>query len=430
MLLAGACSDTDDTPDIPDGTLGRPVNTVFSIRTASSAADNNELINTWWVAFIAPDNHIEKIISHSPTAPTSEDSYELTLPAGKYTVVGFANAVPSVNADGAWVYTNGNQEIFFAEGEQSPVTFDNAPDFRFDDPSPESWGVSPLIPMSALQKVEVTGKHDETIFIEMARLVAKIELSFENIGKRDISINSVRFERFKSNAVTLFPDYSSLDNLPVIPSGASMLDVTRSYSPIVLSPDASASDIFYSRESSAASLPNGVYTLFLNVTHHAGLGWNETTDEVSVLLSDIAYVNRNDHIVIPLKISDYIIGIDVNFYPPIGGYPAVLTDAGNGNYYAKFGSMGVFTIRPTVRKAVALDDPDFGELSNAFLNMEIVSVTGDDIFIRPPMLDENHDIIGQIGANKGSAKVTLRFKMPQTDGSVLNYYRTVLIIRE
>lgn len=434
MLLMAACAEEAGYPEEGNGALGKPVHTRFSIRTATSAPEENELIHSWWVAFVAPDNHIERIVQHLPDSPTDEDYAEITIPAGRYTAVGFANVIPEANEDGSYTYHSGAQELTFAIGEQSPVTADNATQWMYGDMMSENWNSDALVPMSALQPVEISGRNNEEIYIELVRLVAKIEVSFENVGKRDITINSVRIGSFKSNPVTLFPVYESLDSYPVIPSGASMLDVTRSYSPQrsfpVIAPAGKSTDIFYTRESTASGLPNGVYTIFVNVTHHAGMGWNKSTDEVSALLTDISYVNRNDHIIIPLQISDYIIGIDAYFYPPIGGYPAVVTEAGNGNYYAKFGSMGVFTIRPHVRKAVALDDPDFGELSNEFLNMEIFSIEGDDIYVQKPLLDANHDIIGQLGATKGTSKVTLRFKMPQKDGTVLNYLRTILIIRE
>lgn len=430
--LATACSGDTDRPETPEGTLGNPVGTSLRIRTESGPVERNELIHCWWVAFVAPDNHIERIVRNTPDSPADEDFINLTIPSGKYTLVGFANHIPELNDDGSYTYRCGEQEITFREGEESPVTSYNASTYMYAEMSPEIWNSGALVPMSALQNVTVTGRSNEQIYLEMVRLVAKIEISFENIGNRDITINSVRIGNFKADTLNLFPDYDSLDSFPVIPSAASMLDVTHDLSgcKLQIAPSQFGKDLFYTRESSASGLPNDVYTIFINVTHHAGLGWNESTDEVSALLTDISYVNRNDHIIIPVQLSDYIIGIEANFYPPIGGYPAVVTEAGNGNYYAKFGSMGVFTIRPHVRKAVALDSPEFGELSNAFLNMEIFSVEGDDIYIQKPVLDANHDIIGQLGSGKGTSKVTLRFRMPQKDGSILNYFRTILIIRE
>lgn len=429
-ILSGCSADTGEGPDSPDYTPGEMVRSSVVIRQATSAAESNELIHSWWIAFVAPDNHIEKIIERQLPTPTDDDLAEFSIPAGRYTIVGFANNIPVADEEGAYVYRHGDATLTFKEGSQSPVTSENAATLMYADMTPESWEGGTLTPMSALESVEITGKNNEHIDVEMARLVAKIEISFENVGKRDIVINSVRIGSFKSDNVALFPDYACLGSTPSLPFGAKMLDMTRDTHGLTLVPEAKGRDIFYSRESTAAGMPNGVYAIFVNVTHKEGLGWNETTDEVSALLTDIAYANRNDHIIIPLQISDYLIGLEANFYPPIGGYPAVVTEAGNGNYYVKFGSMGVFTIRPHVRKAVALDDPDYGELSNTFLDMEIFDISGDDIYVQKPVLDANRDIIGQLGAGKGTSKVTLHFKMPQKDGSTLRYSRTILIIRE
>lgn len=428
LLLLTACA--SEPAAYTDG-LGKEVDTTLTVTTdeTTAEADDNELINSWWVAFVAPDGKVQAIVERNlGKSPVEEDFAKVKVPTGNYLLVAFANRIPALGADGeTYELSNGEETLKFKKGAASPVT--SSTDARlWNDSAPENWAAGELVPMSGLQSVSVTGRTGEQLNVEVVRQVARIELSFENIGKRDLRVNSYRIVKFKSNKVTLFPDYDQLGSTPTLPSEAKAQDVVRNVD-LDIETGKKGYDTFYSRES-MAELPTGVYTLVVNVTHREGMGWHETTDEMSALLTDISYVNRNDLIRIPVKLTDYIINLEALFYPPIGGYPAVMTDAGAGNYYVRFGSMGVFTIRPHVRKAVALGDPDFGEMTNAYLNMQILKIEGDPIFIQEPELDVNHDIIGQLGAEKGQAKVTLGFTIPQADGSAISYVRTILIIRD
>lgn len=427
ILLLASCA-ADDPTAISDTELGDDVDTSLGIATEGTTvnADPNELIHSWWVAFVAPDHHIEAIVERHLGKPVTDDYAKLTIPSGRYLLVAFANRIPTLDDDGeTYVY----QSLKFKKGAASPV-IDADDKTLWTDFAPEQWSSSELVPMSGLRQVTVTGRQGEQIDLEVVRQVARIELRFENIGKRPVTVNSYRIVKFKSSEQYLFPCYDRLGSTPKLPTTSldEMVDVSRTFGQ-TMAPQATASDMFYNRESTAL-IPTGVYTIFLNVTHHEGLGWNATTDELSAPLSDISYVTRNDLIRIPIRLTDYLISLEALFYPPIGGYPAVMTDMGAGNYYVRFGSQGVFTIRPHVRKAVALSDPEFGELSNAYLNMQIVSIEGDPIFIEEPQLDINHDIIGQIGTTKGQARVTLSFDIPEASGSNLSYTRSILIIRD
>lgn len=431
IFLLASCASEEPQPAADQ--LGAPVSTALVVATTDADGVDtyeNELIHSWWVAFVANgDHHIEAIVECSLDEPATDAYRKLTIPSGNYLLVAFANSLPTLSEDGeTYVYQN----LQFKVGAASPVISDK--DHLWAELAPETWSSDQLVPMSGLQKVTVTGRSGEQIDVEVVRQVARIDFSFENVGKRPCTIHSYRLVKFKSDKVNLFPDYDQLGSTPVLPSGAQGVDVERNGLEMRLEvPEEGKTsmgyDTFYSLES-VATLPTDKYTLFVNVTHHEGLGWGATTDEISAQLTNITYVNRNDIIRIPVRLTDYIISLEALFYPPIGGYPAVMTEDNSGNYYVRFGSQGVFTIRAHVRKAVALGDPDYGELSNEGLNLQITSITGDNIFTKEPELDVNHEIIGQLSPAKGQATVTVTFTIPQSDGSTLTYTRSILIIRD
>ena len=58
---------------------------------------------------------------------------------------------------------------------------------------------------------------------------------------------------------------------------------------------------------------------------------------------------RNDWVRIPIVLTDWVLELDVTFYPPIGGYPAVKTEEKDNEFYARFGTGGYFAIVPRVR---------------------------------------------------------------------------------
>lgn len=60
---------------------------------------------------------------------------------------------------------------------------------------------------------------------------------------------------------------------------------------------------------------------------------------------------RNDHVIIPLVISnEYSIEPVVDFVAPIGGYPPVMQDVNGEEFYATFSGLGEFAIYPEIYK--------------------------------------------------------------------------------
>lgn len=430
--MAVACSRDDEADRAPlpeEGTA----KVVFSLSTRASgtpedAAGANELINSWWVAFVDANDKVAAFASNTLTKAAEYDDFELELPIGTYTIVAFANKVPEKISANSYKIAWGDKSLTFTLKETSPVLFGDQTLWPVE--SPEEWGSDALVPMTGLMKVRVTGRVTEPFSIEVVRQVAKFEISFENVAKRDVTVHGFWIEEGKADAVTLFPNYDCLGSLPKLPATYGLKNAERKLGGLRIAPDDSATDIFFTREAIAKEQPNGVFTLYVDVTHHAGQGVEAKRDTVSELIRDLSYINRNDHIKLPVRLTDYVITVDALFYPPIGGYPAIMLGDNVGNYWVRFGSIGDFVITPHIRKAEA----GSAELQPGEMTCELSydNLNGVEIFSVPPTADPTTgEIIGTMGTNKGAAKIYLTCTIPQDgDNPDLRFTRTILIIRD
>ena len=140
-------------------------------------------------------------------------------------------------------------------------------------------------------------------------------------------------------------------------------------------------------------------------------------------------IYRNDHVVIPIILSDYQVSLDVNFYPPIGGYPAVITEESDEGFYCKFGTEGDFEIYPKVEDTYngyvllyGTGDPKF---------TYTISVSDpEDIFTTKPAVTPSGEMLGCIGNTPGKAYVDVKITVSRTGVTDQIYDRRIYIIRE
>lgn len=435
FLLFAGCS-SEDAPE--PGEYGKAVDATFRISATRGTPENpsgaEEKINSWWVAFVRFDGTIAKIMTADlSSSPVEHDEFHIILPTGQYTVVAFANVLPQYVENEGWVYESGSGEnstrLVFNEKSPSPVAFgDTSLWYGAAYQNRDNLSLSPLLPMTGLQTVTVTGRVTEPFSIEVVRQVAKFEIYFKNTSKRPLTVHSYWVEDMSEGPVYLFPKYELLEHAPLLSPLASPLTIARSFTTTLAVDAVSTSDIFYCLESSAASRPHGVYTLKVDLTHHAGEGLEASRDTISALLTDIAYINRNDHIRVPVNLTDYVVKIDVNFYPPIGGYPALIKEVDNSNFYIKFGSIGEFVITPLIREAALGSIPL--AISTLQTSITVQNLTEKNIFSRQPAIDPvTGEITGSLSTNTGSAMVTLSFMVPNK-GTTVNVVRKLIIVRE
>lgn len=431
-VLATACTSDADS-DLEDE-YGRPTDAIFQISAtrgiAEDPADDNERINSWWVALVDNSGKIAAICERDLSkAPAERDEFSLRIPTGTYTIVSFANRVPlRESAPDSYSIQLGGRHLTFAKGEQSPIKYGD--ETLYDESAPELWEPNHLVPMCGLQKVKITGRTTEPFEIEVVRLVAKFEILFENDSQCHAQVHSYKLDGFKTTAQYLFPTYTSLEMEPNLPEGASFLDIVRPLDNFKLTPgEKDKADIFYTLESHAATQPRGVYLLTIDLSHLDDSNRTLRRDTLTAHLTDIAYTTRNDHIRVPVLISDYAFSVETIFYPPIGGYPAKMEQNDAGQYIIRFGSIGEFMIRPHIAHIAA----GSAELQPSEMKMQIEteSLQSASIFARNPSIDsETGEIRGSIGTNHGKARVTVMFTISRPGKAELTYRRSILIIRD
>lgn len=187
-------------------------------------------------------------------------------------------------------------------------------------------------------------------------------------------------------------------------------------------------DRFYVRESQANYNISQRYLMTVNITRE---GSTHPEDLLFALTKNLSSIYRNDHIVLPLILSDYMVNLDVNFYPPILGYPAVITRESEEEFLCEFATQGTFEIMPKVINA-----------SNGYA---IVYGTGDPhytytitgisdpsgIFSVTPYIEVGTgETIGELSTNEGVAYVDMEVTVHRTGVADQVYERRVYIIRK
>lgn len=386
----------------------------------ATPAGDNELINTWWMAFADQSGIVRLILERdaAKTNPVEMEEFSATLDRGTYTVYSFANIRPE------------NLGLEFRLGEKVPAGVDASPEW-VSATAPHAWSAGKLVPMSGRQTVTVTQQVTQPFAVEVVRMVAKMEFFFSNATDSDMRINQMWLRPMGKGAVDLFPSYHLLGSAPALRSDADTVTIRRGFDKVLpAGGERAVSDIFYVLESQADRAdgkghPTGHYVVLLDVTRRDGVGGKSVRDTISMLTPDLTYINRNDYIRIPVRLADHVVKMDVKFYPPIGGYPAVVNEEKGSDYFISFGTQGVFVITPLMREGVA------GAPWMQPSDMDIRVVKVEDpagILERTVSYDtRTGEITGELNSRTGKAIVTLSVAVK---GSQLSYQRKIYIIRE
>ena len=440
LLIAMACamlpaSCASDNGDSPDGGYGRPVDISVNISvpapTATLTPDgfrpqapetDNELIHNWKVVFIDNSGTVRAIFDGGDINGVGKhaDTFKGELPTGTYKVYAFANIPPAAfTSHTATTFTVGS-----AVANSDGLALDNAIFHGLEN----SKDPNLLVPMTGTRTVTVTGRTEEPFAIEVTRLLAKVEFTFSNLTDRSVTINSVSFGPKYTGDAKMFhnpagrpeiPATATLTTAPVLDGNA----LRASTMAPGVGYDEGAHGWLYLHESVPDSHPTGRYLVNVELTRADG-----TTDVVTALTQAdvIPYINRNDYIQIPIAISDWLVDFDVLFYPPIGGYPAVLKESQGKDFYFKFGTQGTFNLIPRIRRAQA--DSPYLQPSQYEITVSAAPPTS-TFFTKVPAPDSNGEIIGELSGEEGTAaiNVSVHIKGTATD---LIYTRTIYIIRQ
>lgn len=409
VAMLASCGAKDEDPPVVTAkstfAVSAPVATASGIERDP---ERMEKIGSWWVAFVDASDMVAEVVSR-PDDKTSEvesEKFEAALPPGRYTVYAFANiSRDELGKASGVIFVKGAKMI----GNPSEAMFSG-----FD---PNESG---RMPMSGFLPVNINAAGEPDVSdIEVVRMYGKVELKFTNESSGDLTVDSWSFGPLYAPTadVRLLPDYGTLGLKPA-PSDGGDTDFRRNSASITLSKGESQTDAFYTREIISAH-PTGSFVLTVN-TSAAG----ESSKRHS-LAYELNYINRNDWVYIPVTLTDWIVDMDVCFYPPIGGYPAVVLDQKNDEFYATFGTPGRFVVTPRARKSP----------QGAWEPVENVTVSteGDAIFTpdgQPAIDPVTGEITGSMSTATGSAVATLTFRV-KADANVLHIFtRKFHIIRK
>lgn len=419
----------DDYP--ADSGSGARVAARFSLRSASSEPVN-ELISSYIVYFTQGSEHTVKAIVDVPSvAPAETHEFSLDLLEGTYTVYAFANidreelgkklGTPVVGSD------LGDLSAVTYEPEAEATRLVNC----FSEANP--------VPMSGRgQTVVVTSRVNQDYAIEVERMLSRFVFQFKNQASEDYEVSAVTLSPLTPDGHPVYLVRPNADDTePLLPVPATpMPAITQTYTfPTPVAVPRTQTDWtkplrYYALEGTAAVHPTGCYAVNLQVKRGDG----KVEERRYALSNQIRFVNRNDSIVFPIILTDYIFTVDAMFYPPIGGYPeAEIEQRNDEEFYVSFTSAGDFSLTPRIRRGKDPVGVWLDLTSSAVVDPRpAFTVSGDDIFSMVPAYDAvTGEILGALNGSSGRACVTFTANIKEQPGSpALTLTRRIYIIKK
>ena len=322
LLLTGCSYIHDDMDDvIGDEGCRVSIRVGASDNVETKAGDDpnalaGEFINELCVFVVDDQGTIEQKFQASPTAPNGKftgepstgDAYEwrsdeFVLPAGKKTIYAFANwsTVTEEQDNGDW-----KAIINKSVGE---TLSDADLEITIDNPAGSvNLAKGQYIPMSVKQEVNVTV--DQTIRVELVRLVGRVNIQLINAKASQVSVTGFTMSNF-ANKVALMPEGTAAE-----------VDFNQTYS------------TFSTEASQVITGNNGVHTFsfYVNETE------KNTPFSIQLMADNKSYramttataIPRNYILPLNLTISESDLNLVVTAYiAPIGGYPVQVYTSGD-----------------------------------------------------------------------------------------------------
>lgn len=317
LLLAG-CSDAQDDIEQVIGDEGCRVSIRVgasdNVETKAGNDDNaldHEFINELCVFVVDGEGKIEqKLVTTDGSATPSDDalktgdayewrSNEFVLPAGKKTIYAFANwsTVIEGQGNGDWKAIINKSVGETLSDDDLKITIDN-PAGKVDLTSETD---KKFIPMSVKQEVNVTV--DQTIRVELVRLVGRVNIQLINAKASPVSVTSFTMGQF-ANKVALMPEGTA--------TGVNFNQVCpASFKSLTINGGESKTFQFYVNE-----------TKNVNPTTGFSIGLETDDDKRYSATTETTDIPRNNILPLNLTISESDLNLKVTAYiAPIGGYP-------------------------------------------------------------------------------------------------------------
>ena len=397
-LLYCSCDDSNST--INEEVEGVPVTVDLMIAPLSSATtrwtDSNaldsEMMQNWTIVVTDVNDKIESILSSSYTSGVKEEDYvtNVVLTTGNKRFYSFANiALSSITSSTPAVGST-------LQLKPTCAAFVNG--------NIPSGG----IPMSNIQTIKVANLQQQTIELRTIRMMAKVTLKLANACALDVKLNSITL-----NSITAAT--AQIATLP--PATLSKYDIVANYTYTLASPITIAAGTTSANAQNVTCYINESMLSSADTPHYFMLSLNtdqgSKTQELRYALLNWQTFKRNQYSVIPITLDDYKLSIKVVDYPPIGVYPASVTNNSDGSFTCTFSSNGDFEISPTITKY-----SDGSSVSYVLTGMAARSVPTGFFVTAPTYNSTTKEIIGNIGNSSGTALYELTFNALKTDGTV------------
>lgn len=379
-LLLSACVSEENAVDETAPNVQFVISAPFNSSTSRAANDgayvaeasSDELINSYVVAVtVQGSSDIVGYVAVDGLDGVEESVVDLELRPGNYTVYGFANITPTELAtlgikEGGSIPTDlGSLRTCISSSAFSGTNLVHT--------SQLGTAAFPAIPMTSVagMDVTVTERVNQTFGIEVRRMLAKLQFDFRNPTAKDIELQSIAISNMTQNIATpsgtdpiLLMNYEEGRSTIDLPTDVVYKKLSHSYgtSPVQLTKgftgtvsDGTApqhSEVFYVLESAADAEANAFQLDFeLDEVPSPGL-----PDKMRYALTDpntLTLIHRNDWIVIPVTLGDWVMELQAMSYPPIGGYPdaKVTYDPDRANLFSvTFAAPGVVGFYPMIHK--------------------------------------------------------------------------------
>lgn len=486
-----ACSDNEvQISDVTHQPLKVAVQPTRISGTNTGVAENHELIHDYSLLFVNKQTRrIEARVDRSFDADAKEyDQVSFPIEISEvgsvdshdYDVIAFANFTQAM----AEKIQIGGKNL--SEATEGTILADNylasLKTKVINLSSPQASGVAAnlngydfsgnnaYIPMTGVTDYVANMQYHQPVNVPLVRLMAKLRFDITNKMASEVNVNSVVITPINNREVYLLPHVTrygtskNAENLTVLDkTGTKLAPGEYPANP------AEDGDYRYIPDLPYTTIDNKTDTIKVIVsgnldlqtnkkktfgttyvseslakwhpTRHFAVNLKFTTDngtvkEARYALSgdDFIAVCRNDEVVIPLTISDeYAIEPEIEFYPPIGGYPAVVDKRSDDEFYVYFGSEGDFAIYADVLK----DGKKTGfSISNTEIfhfgkddDVQIEYLSGDEsMFTTVPSYKESDNaFIGTMSNTPGHAILTFTVKVKGTNALIT---KKVHIIRD
>jgi len=444
--LAG-CSSESENPDNPDKrsmeikVVAAPQNKATRALGASTTT-GNELICSWWVAFVNTNGNVEMIATGNREKGVWEDNVNDILPSGRYTAYAFANISPAE--------LEKSTGLKFEKGKPAPG-IDQIKSATLLMTS--LWGEGTTgksdaayrIPMSGYRTIIADGATGKSYRIEVVRMLSKIEFAFLNSTERDVVVKDISFSPVNTARIPLMTSNGTGSGIngPTIYEDSKEKVAAFSYTvnpepnpELRITPYTGAVDSygwdkrthFYVPESTAEYHPTGHFSFTINFSRLKDDNSGYVDDRLYALTDGFTSFSRNDYLLIPIMITDSHPEISFNYYPPIGGYPAKIEQKGETEYYVTFGTGGRLEIRTEMTEGRTGQKLS---LSKYEVTYEIKRAT--EGMLRGNTLNYDagiHGFTGTLTGTSGTAEIEFRFTLKNQNDPKISSVRKVYLIKK